>query len=65
MSKPYCGVNDPPKGRTRGTAEQCAKSGQIRYYGLEKVDKETIAKPKAKAKATPETNMEKVERQYQ
>ena len=49
MSKPYCGVKDPPKDRTRGTAEQCAKSGQIRYYGLEKVDKETIAKPKAKA----------------
>ena len=34
MSKPYCGIRQPPKGRARGSFDQCIKSGQVRYYGV-------------------------------
>lgn len=34
----YCGIGPVPKGKERGTAEYCAASKQIRYYGKKKVD---------------------------
>lgn len=34
--KIYCGYKNVPRGKVRGTREQCRKIGQIRYYGIEK-----------------------------
>jgi len=42
MSKPYCGVGKVPKGQKRGSMKECAMSGQIRYYGLKKVDPKIV-----------------------
>jgi len=38
MSKPYCGIGSVPKDSKRGSMKDCAMSGQIRYYGLKKID---------------------------
>lgn len=35
--KPYCGINEVPKNKYRGTAGECYNKNQIRYYGLNKV----------------------------
>jgi hypothetical protein len=34
----YCGVNKLSKTQVRGSMDDCARKGQIRYYGLKKVD---------------------------
>lgn len=34
----YCGKGPVPKGRTRGSAEYCLRSNQVRYYGVKKID---------------------------
>jgi hypothetical protein len=39
MNEYYCGINKVPKGKRLGTAKECMKAKQIRYYGLSKVDK--------------------------
>jgi hypothetical protein len=38
----YCGIKEVPQGKRRGTAEECAECKQIRYYGLEKIDKNLV-----------------------
>ena len=38
----YCGIGDVPKGKVRGTAEQCLKMNQVRYYGIEQLDPEIV-----------------------
>ena len=59
MFKPYFGARKVPKNRVRGTSEQCIKSGQARYYGINSVedvideilaDKRKLANEKAKLK---------------
>ena len=47
MSKIYCGSKDIPKGKgiEKGSMKECAKKGQVRMYGLFKVDP-VIAKPR-------------------
>lgn len=47
MSDAYCGVGKVPKGKRRGSMKQCAEAGQIRYYGIKKVDKRTLAGAKS------------------
>lgn len=42
MSNIFCGIGEIPYGKKRGSMIQCAKSGQIRYYGIEKVDPKII-----------------------
>ena len=34
----YCGSKDVPKNKVRGTMQQCAEKGEIRYYGIKKID---------------------------
>ena len=41
-SKPYCGINEVPKGKHRGNEIECIKQNQIRNYGLNKVDKKLL-----------------------
>lgn len=53
MSKSYCGCGPVPKGRKRGTKEECVESNQVRYYGLVKVEPKDLIKSKA--------NIEKIE----
>lgn len=48
----YCGIGKIPKGKKRGTAEECIKANQIRYYGLEKIDMDTVNKAKKKKPKT-------------
>jgi len=43
----YCGI-DPKVKRKRGTAKQCLKSKQIRYYGIEKISPNLINRHKTK-----------------
>ena len=50
MDKAFCGANKKPKGKTLGTESQCRKKGQVRLYGLNKVE-QAQAKKRAKAKA--------------
>ncbi len=42
MTRVYCGIREIPKGCRLGTAKECAKKRQIRYYGLRKIDPELI-----------------------
>lgn len=42
MNNIYCGVQKVPKGKHLGTAKQCAKARQIRYYGLSKVNRKIL-----------------------
>ena len=37
--KPYCGISEIPKNHRLGSMKECADAGQIRYYGLHKIDK--------------------------
>src|SRR5438046_2750865 len=55
MSKVYCGVNTKvPKDHKRGTMRECAEKGQIRYYGIKKIDPKTMELAKKKD-VIPET----------
>ena len=42
MSKINCGIGNLKKNQKRGSMKQCSDKGQIRYYGLKKVDKRII-----------------------
>ncbi len=42
MSNPYCGYAKVPKGRVRGTLQQCKAMKQLRYYGIEQFDPAVI-----------------------
>ena len=57
MSKPYCGTGKIPKDAKRGSAKECAQIGQVRYYGLKRIDSKTLEEGKAEKK-TKETRDE-------
>ena len=38
MSKAFCGVGNIPKGFKKGSMKECVEKGQVRLYGLFKVD---------------------------
>ena len=53
MTNIYCGIGKIPKNSKKGTMKECAEKGQIRLYGLYKVDPQIIskkAKPSAREK---------------
>ena len=55
MSKVYCGIGKPSKGSKVGSMLDCAKKGQIRRYGMIKVDSKILkmasqSKPVSKEK---------------
>lgn len=37
-TKPFCGIGNIPKGYHRGSMIDCLNNGQVRYWGLKKVD---------------------------
>jgi hypothetical protein len=60
MSTVHCGITKPPKGKKTGSMLECAKSKQIRLYGLYKVDPKIIESLKKKKKT--KTTMNDTER---
>ncbi len=54
MSDIYCGIGKVPKGQRLGNMKECAEKGQVRYYGIKKIDPKTIELTKKKDKI-PET----------
>ena len=42
MSNAYCGIGNVPKGKKRGSMKDCAEQGQIRYFGIKKIDSRLI-----------------------
>ena len=56
MSKAYCGIGNIPKGQKRGSMKECATSGQIRYYGLKKIDSKLIEFSKKSKKGSAKRN---------
>ena len=42
MSNAFCGIGQIPKGKKRGSMKECAELGQIRYYGLKKIDQRLV-----------------------
>lgn len=54
MSDIYCGINKTPKGQRLGTMKECAEKGQIRRFGINKIDKKTLELAKKKD-VIPET----------
>ncbi len=56
MSKVYCGVDKVPKGKKRGTMKDCAIAGQIRYYGLKKIDSRLVEHAKSAKRGSAKLN---------
>ena len=54
MSDIYCGIGKIPKGQKMGTMRECAEKGQVRYYGIKKIDTKTLSIVKNKD-VVPET----------
>lgn len=50
MSKIFCGITEVPKGQKRGSQEECFNKGQIRYYGVKKIDKSFLKEQKVSTK---------------
>lgn len=46
--KPYCGIKTVPKNKRRGTMDECYSRGEIRYFGLNKIDSKVIENKKKK-----------------
>ena len=46
QQKPYCGSGNCPKNKKKGSPEQCLKQGQVRLYGIEKIDETLIENKK-------------------
>ena len=47
--EPYCGIKDPlPKNKRLGTMDECYSRGEIRYFGLNKIDSKVIENKKKK-----------------
>lgn len=58
MVKPYCGVGKVPSKGKRGTMKECVLSGQVRYYGVKKIDQKLLEYAKqAKKSATTRTEL--------
>jgi len=54
MAEIYCGIGKIPKRQRRGNMKECAEKGQVRYYGIKKIDTKTLEASKNKD-SIPET----------
>jgi len=61
MPDGFCGIGEVPKGQKRGTMKECAERGQVRYYGLKKIDKKLVeyASKDKKLRVGSKTNLNK------
>ena len=46
----YCGSSKNPKEKILDTPEYCVQTNQVRYYGIEKINKDLLKAPKKKRK---------------
>lgn len=46
----YAGAGPVPKGKQRASMKEAAEMGQIRYYGIKKIDSKTIENAKKQSK---------------
>lgn len=42
MTSVFCNIGDVPKGKKRGSMKECVELGQVKYYGVKKVDQRLI-----------------------
>ena len=59
----YCGVGPLPKGKRRCTMIEAAEKNQVRYYGLNKIDKKLVDAYNKKLNPDSKTKKEKKEKQ--
>ena len=52
MADAYCGVGKIPKDKRRGNMKECAEQGQVRYFGLKKIDQRLIDHAKTSKKSS-------------
>jgi len=50
--KAYCGIGTMTKQHRRGSMKECAEQGQIRFYGLKKIDSKLVESVKKGSKKT-------------
>lgn len=55
----YCGIGKIPKGKERGTVDQCFNNRQVRYYGEVAIDPDVLNKRKNK-KRSPDLQKEQL-----
>lgn len=55
--KIYCGCGKMPKGYKRGSMSQCVEMGQVRLYGLYKINPKLLEKTKPKEKMLSEKDL--------
>lgn len=60
MKKTYCGAKPLTKKQKRGTQKECKDKRQIRYWGVEKVDKELLKMKKPKLKKIVKQELDKI-----
>ena len=61
MFKSFCGIGKIPKGHKRGNMKECVMAGQVRYYGIKKVDPRILAsKQKLQKEDTRESLLIKI-----
>jgi len=51
MAKAFCGVGNIPKGYKKGSMKECVKKGQVRLYGLYKIDPKLLEQDNTEKKA--------------
>ena len=44
MTEAYCGIGKPTKKQRNGTVKECVEKGQVRMYGIKKIDKSILEK---------------------
>lgn len=59
MSNIFCGIGDLAKGDRYGTMKECLEKGQVRRFGIHKIDGRTISKIKEEI-AESKTVVEKI-----
>jgi len=60
MDDVYCGIGNIPKKSRRGNMAECAEKGQIRYYGIKKIDSVTLNSIKDKKNNNEDTLLIKI-----
>jgi hypothetical protein len=55
--KIYCGCGKIPKGYKKGSMSQCVEMGQVRLYGLYKINPKLLEKTKPKEKMLTEKDL--------
>jgi len=64
MVDSYCGIGKVPKKKKRGSMKECAEKGQIRYYGIKKIDKK-LAENAVRVKKIDKIPASKVNKQIE